>query len=180
MAQAIITAINEEHRTIARLLHLIDKQVALFSDAEAPDLELLHLIMDYTRAYPDLYHHPKENAIFITLRDRDPAIAPAVEALLDEHATMSNVTDRFATMIEQLIGDATMPRDAFVKAAMEYVDFQRSHMRREVEVVLPAAIRLLNEQDWADIAARIDSQPDPLAGGQERYRKLSDLLLTEV
>src|SRR5690349_5500505 len=149
MAQAIITAIGEEHRTIAQLLHLIDKQVARFSDAEASDLELLHLIMDYTRAYPDLYHHPKENAIFLKLLDRDPAITPVVNALLEEHAAMSGVTERFATMIEQLIEDATMPRDAFVKAAMEYVDFQRSHMRREVEEVLPAAVRLLSEKDWA-------------------------------
>ena len=30
MTSSLITAINEEHRTIAKLLHLIDRQVMLF------------------------------------------------------------------------------------------------------------------------------------------------------
>jgi len=179
MAQALITAINDEHRIIAQLLHLIDKQVALFSEAEAPDLDLLHLVMEYTRAFPDLYHHPKENAIFLKLKERDPSSAAAVDVLLDEHANMGQVTNKFAAMVENLIEDATMPREAFVKAAMEYVDFQRSHMHREVAEVLPAAVRMLSEQDWAEVASQIDNYPDPLAGGEERYRKLGVLLLNE-
>ena len=32
MASSLIAAINEEHRTIAKLLHLIDRQVMLFAE----------------------------------------------------------------------------------------------------------------------------------------------------
>ncbi|QQP91123.1 hemerythrin domain-containing protein [Skermanella sp. TT6] len=180
MTPAIITAINDEHRTIAKLLHLIDRQVTLFNESETPDLDLLHLIMDYTQAYPDLYHHPKENAVFRKLREREPAFADAVDALLEDHARMPQVSAKFATLVEQLIEDATMPRDVFVKAAMDYVDFQRSHMMREVGDVLPAAARILTAEDWAELESSVGRQEDPLTGGKAHYQKLGELLLSEA
>ena len=180
MTSSLITAINEEHRTIAKLLHLIDQQVMRFSESASPDLDLLHLIMDYTQAFPDLYHHPKEDAIFNKLKEREPAMAVQVDTLLDDHRNMQQVTRKFANLVEQLIEDATMPRDAFVKAAVDYVDFQRNHMMREVGDVLPAAVRVLTAADWAELEAGIDQGEDPIAGGKEHYRRLSELLLSEA
>jgi hemerythrin-like domain-containing protein len=180
MTPAIITAINEEHRTIAKLLHLIDRQVTLFNDGEVADLDLLHLIMDYTLAYPDLYHHPKENAIFLKLKEREPAMAAAVDSLVEDHARMSEVSSKFAKLVEQLIADATMSRDVFVRAAMEYVDFQRGHMMREVGDVLPAAARLLTAEDWAELESRLAHEEDPLTSGKTHYQKLGELLLAEA
>ena len=96
--------------------------------------------MDYTQAYPDLYHHPKEDAIFSKLKEREPAMAVQVDTLLEEHQNMHQVSRKFANLVEQLIEDATMPRDAFIKAAVDYVDFQRNHMMREVERRVPGGI----------------------------------------
>src|SRR5690349_2230829 len=171
MASSLIMTINEEHRTIAKLLHLIDRQVMLFAEAAGPDLGLLHQIMDYTQAYPDLYHHPKEDAIFAKLKEREPAMAAQVDGLLEDHHNMHQVSRKFAYLIEQLIEDATMPRDAFIKAAVDYVDFQRNHMMREVSDVLPAAARALTAEDWAELEAAIDRGEDPITSSKEHYRK---------
>jgi hemerythrin-like domain-containing protein len=180
MTPSLITSINEEHRILAKLLHQIDRQVMLFSESAGPDLDLLHLIMDYTQAYPDLYHHPKEDAIFNRLKEREPALVGQIDALLEDHKNVQQITRKFALLVEQLIEDATMPRDAFIKAAADYVDFQRNHMMREVGDVLPAAIRVLTAEDWAELEAGVDHGDDPLTGGKEHYRKLGELLLSEA
>jgi hemerythrin-like domain-containing protein len=180
MASSLITTINEEHRTIAKLLHLIDHQVMLFAESASPDLDLLHLIMDYTQAFPDLYHHPKEDAIFSKLKELDPTMAAQIDALLEDHRNMPQVSRKFANLVEQLIEDATMPRDAFIKAAVDYVDFQRNHMMREVGDVFPAAMRVLTAEDWAELEAAVDHGEDPIAGGKEHYQRLGELLLNEA
>jgi hemerythrin-like domain-containing protein len=180
MASSLITTINEEHRTIAKLLHLIDRQVMLFAESASPDLDLLHLIMDYTQSFPDLYHHPKEDAIFLKLKEREPAMAAQVDTLLEDHRNMHQVSRKFANLVEQLIEDATMPREAFIKAAVDYVDFQRNHMMREVSDVLPAAMRVLTAEDWAELEAAVDHGEDPIAGGKEHYQRLGELLLNEA
>jgi len=180
MASSLITTINEEHRTIAKLLHLIDRQVMLFAESASPDLDLLHLIMDYTQSFPDLYHHPKEDAIFSKLKAREPAMAAQIDSLLEDHRNMPQVSRKFANLVEQLIEDATMPRDAFIKAAVDYVDFQRNHMMREVSDVLPAALRVLTAEDWAELEAVVDHGEDPIAGGKEHYQRLGELLVNEA
>ena len=136
--------------------------------------------MDYTQAYPDLYHHPKEDAIFSKLKEREPAMAIQVDTLLEDHRNMHQVSRKFANLVEQLIEDATMPRDAFIKAAVDYVDFQRNHMMREVSDVLPAAVRVLTAEDWAELEAATDHGEDPITGGKEHYQRLGELLLSEA
>ena len=180
MASSLITTINEEHRTIAKLLHLIDRQVMLFAESASPDLDLLHLIMEYTQSFPDLYHHPKEDAIFVKLKERDPAMASQIDTLLEDHRNMHQISSKFANLVEQLIGDATMPREVFIKAAVDYVDFQRNHMMREVGDVLPAAMQVLSAADWAELEANAEQGHDPLEGGKEHFQRLSALLLSEA
>ena len=80
-------------------------------------------------------------------------MAAQVDTLLEDHRNMHQVSRKFANLVEQLIEDATMPRDAFIKAAVDYVDFQRNHMMREVSDVLPAALRVLTAEDWAELEA---------------------------
>jgi|SRR4051812_39956934 hemerythrin-like domain-containing protein len=180
MASSLIASINEEHRIIAKLLHLIDRQVMLFAESASPDLDLLRLIMEYTQSFPDLYHHPKEDAIFAKLKMREPALTAQVDRLLEDHRNMQQVSRKFALLVQQLIDDATMPRDAFIKAAVDYVDFQRNHMMREFTEVLPAASRVLTAEDWAELEAAADHGIDPLTGGKEHFQRLGELLLSEA
>jgi hemerythrin-like domain-containing protein len=73
-----------------------------------------------------------------------------------------------------------MPREVFIKAAVDYVDFQRNHMMREVGDVLPAAMRVLTTADWAELEAAADPALDPLGGGKEHFQRLGALLLSEI
>ena len=93
---------------------------------------------------------------------------------------MHQISTKFARLVEQLIEDATMPREVFIKAAVDYVDFQRNHMMREVGDVLPAAMRVLSAADWAELEAAADPGIDPLSGGKEHFQRLGALLLSEI
>jgi hemerythrin-like domain-containing protein len=177
MTSPIVTAISDEHRTIARLLDLIEQQMVIFGQAGTPDLELLHLIMEYTRSYPDLYHHPKEDAIFKRLKERAPESAAAVDRVLDEHARLPAISREFSELVERIIEDATVSRDHFLKVAKDYVGFQRSHMMHETMEVLTAALACLTPQDWADIERSVEAREDPLVVDRQRYARLSDLIL---
>lgn len=107
-------------------------------------------------------------------------MASQIDTLLEDHRNMHQISSKFANLVEQLIGDATMPREVFIKAAVDYVDFQRNHMMREVGDVLPAAMRVLSAADWAELEANAEEGHDPLEGGKEHFQRLSALLLSEA
>ena len=58
----VVDTLREEHRNIARLLRALEHQVAIFSNADAPDYDVIVGVADYFLDYPDRCHHPKEDA----------------------------------------------------------------------------------------------------------------------
>lgn len=174
MTATVVHLIGEEHRTIARLLDLIDREVAVFTAGEAPDLDLLASILRYTREFPDRFHHPKEDLIFRTLKERNPAATATVDGMLKEHEEVGRYSEEFATLIERLIEDAEMPRSLFETTARAYLAFQRKHMETENHTVLPLALAHLTEADWAAIDRQVERFEDPLTapGHDKEYMNL--------
>src|SRR3954447_8628585 len=102
MTATVVHLIGEEHRTIARLLDLIEREVSAFAAGETPDLDLLASILRYTQEYPDRFHHPKEDLIFRKLKERNSAAAATVDAVLQEHEAVGQYSEDFAKLIERL------------------------------------------------------------------------------
>jgi hemerythrin-like domain-containing protein len=65
-------------------------------------------------------------------------------------------------------------REAFERAAQDYVEFYLRHMALEESEVLPAALRVLDSADWAAIDAAFAMNRDPLTGHEpeDDYRPL--------
>ena len=76
MASSLITTINEEHRTIAKLLHLIDRQVMLFAESVSPDLDLLRPTLE--RAARILPSAENSQKTALSASSRRASIAPTI------------------------------------------------------------------------------------------------------
>lgn len=162
--------LQREHRTMSRLLDLLERQITLFEKTEHPDYELISEITDYFRSFPDLYHHPKEELVLERLRERNPQAAAAVGDLEADHDGCAKHLDSFARNVVKVLLDAELPRDAFVRVARDFIDNERRHMKGEEQVFFPAAEENLTEADWLEIDARVAKFRDPLAATEMPHR----------
>jgi hemerythrin-like domain-containing protein len=57
-----------------------------------------------------------------------------------------------------------MSVEDFSKMARGYVSVQRKHVELEERVLFPLAKKFLRAEDWSEVDAAIESQPDPMFG----------------
>jgi len=170
-----LAVIREEHRALAGVLHGLQYLVKQATDtARAPDLALLNAMVDYILAFPVRLHHPKEDEyLFSALRKRAADVAEVLDALEAEHAQDRKLAQELKASLQHYAGDpaALAP---FAAAVERYAAFQWAHMRKEEDVVLPAAERVLEATDWAAIDSAFESNRDPLVGVTvaEEFREL--------
>ncbi|QPC41894.1 hemerythrin domain-containing protein [Kaustia mangrovi] len=159
---AILDALYRDHGNIARLLDILDEELAVFDEAERPDYEVIRAIVDYFRIYPDRVHHPREDLVFARLAERAPEAAKTVGDLVGEHAEVSARLGRFAFALDQILGEGVMTRREFREIARDFVDGERRHMAAEEERFFPVALKALTEEDWAELDSTLSTEPDPL------------------
>jgi hemerythrin-like domain-containing protein len=171
--------LHQEHRNMARLLDLLEAELAIYRDGGVADFDLVRDIMDYTTSWLERYHHPKENLIFEKLKDKGAEAWALAADLVAQHETGEELTRGMATLIGNVAQDAEIPRDLFERLAREYLDFNRRHMEKEEAEFLPLAEAALSAEDWAAIEAALSAPDDPLFGPkvEERYRRLLENML---
>ena len=172
----IIDALRAEHRNIARLLVILERQVDRMEAGERPDFDLIEQIVDYFFDFPEAAHHPKEDIVYAAV---EAGNAPAALAAMDLDTDHENVTaqlKQFAHAVESVLMEAAVPRETFVLAARAFIEDQRRHMRMEEEVFFPAALKALSEEEWEQVREKLPADKDALFGGEvaQRYQDLSD------
>jgi len=174
-----IVKLREEHRNMATLLTLLNREVLAFSQGKSADFELVESILEYNLHFPDACHHPKEDVIYKRLCERDADAAKAVGDLASEHTELHALTMRLSSAVENVLRDRELPRDWFVEVAGEYLRFLRRHMQMEEVVFFPAAERVLTDEDWARVDAQVFNQDDPVFDNQadERYESLRQAIM---
>jgi len=163
--QAIRT-IQDEHRSLAAVLHGMLHLVHAIRDRGArPDFKVLGAMVYYIDAFPERFHHPKEDAyLFHFLRIRHPAAIPLLDRLQGEHRAGA---ERIRTLEQALAryqqgGPPEFP--AFLAAVEDYAQFHWQHMRAEEDEVLPLARKHLAAADWEAIDAAFAGHTDPILG----------------
>src|SRR5215510_4983346 len=97
-----------------------------------PDFDVFGAMVYYIDAFPEHFHHPKEDAyLFRLLRLRWPDAGPLIDKLQAEHRIG---VDKIRTLAQTLAryrqgGDAEF--FAFAEAAAGYAAFHYRHMRTE-------------------------------------------------
>lgn len=164
---------------MAALLDLLEAELAIYRQGGIPDFDLMRDVMDYTTAYPERYHHPKEDLIFEKIREKGGEGADLARDLIEEHRKGEELSNRFAEALGNVALEAEIPRQRFEELAREFLEFSRAHMEKEEETLLPLAERVLGDEDWAEIDAGLVAPEDPLFGEKldERYRALYESLL---
>jgi len=163
----IADTIREDHRNMAKLLGILEYEVRLFAKAEQPNHEVIQLIVYYFQRYTDRCHHPKEDVVYQHLKERDPDAAAAIGDLEIEHERIAEQLAMFAEAAKNVLNEAEMPREIFVKAAEEFIAAERRHMGMEEGRLLPLADKLITADEWADIASEVEKMTDPLFGEKD-------------
>jgi hemerythrin-like domain-containing protein len=137
--------IYDEHRGLAAVLHGMLYLVHEIRDRRGkPNFELLGAMIYYIDAFPERFHHPKEEEyLFRLLRLRHPGAAPLLDRLTTEHR---GGTEKIRTLEQALAryqqgGDREFSK--FLAAVESYAAFHWDHMRAEETEVLPLAEKYL-------------------------------------
>ena len=62
---------HTEHVNFAQLLDLLEAELDLFHGGDTPNYELMLDIMFYMTHYPDVLHHPREDAALRENQERE-------------------------------------------------------------------------------------------------------------
>ncbi len=172
---------HAEHANFARLLNVLEQQLAVFHAGERPNYELMLDIVSYLRHYPDRFHHAREDVAFARLTARDPAMQVNINRLLQEHRVIAKAGDELLALLNEVADEAIISRAEVEAAAATYLVYYRHHLATEERDIMPRAAKLLKPEDWAAVAAAVPTGRDPLFGddSEERYRELRRLIALE-
>lgn len=174
----VLEQLKTDHENVATLLDILEDQVSHIRSGENADLGLMRDIMHYMTTYPDGFHHPIEDIVLEKLIDRDSAFRDTALSLVKEHNALANKSSAFLEMLIKVIDGEVVLRKDIVARGNDYIQFLRSHMRREEERFFPLAEAVLKERDWKQILEKIKLQRDPVFGQivQAQYQSINQFI----
>ena len=176
---AVMDRLHEEHRNIAKLLRVLEHQLAIFDSAEQPDYDVLSAIAEYFTDFPDRCHHPKEDLIYRRLLERVPDSAEPLMDLEADHRRIGVLARNYREAVQNVLREVEVPRNAFDEVTRLFIREQRQHMQAEEERVFSLALDALTPEDWTEIDAHIIREEDPVFGNDatEAFATLRDCIL---
>ena len=161
-----IRIIQDEHRSLAAVLHGMLYLVHEIRDRGAkPNFELLGAMVYYIDAFPEHFHHPKEDQyLFARLRVRHPDATPLLDRLEAEHRAGAEKIRTLEQALTRYQQGGAVEFPAFMAAVEGYAAFHWEHMRAEEKELLPLAERYLDAGDWEAIDAAFLGHTDPMLG----------------
>ncbi|WP_137957879.1 hemerythrin domain-containing protein [Burkholderia sp. 4M9327F10] len=164
--RSAITVILHEHEQMSTVVEGMRRFVGLLAaGTPAPGLMVLRAMLYYIREYPQQVHHPKEDRyLFTPLRDRTDEFDHVLMELESQHArgdVRLRDIEHALTRYELKGAPALRELRALVDA---YAEFYADHRCMEETLILPAARRLLTNEDWVEIDAAFGANRDPFDG----------------
>jgi hemerythrin-like domain-containing protein len=156
----IIERLSREHRNLEKLLAILEREI--FDCGDHPDCQVVRAIISYFEVYPKFYHHPQEDLVFAKLRIRDPAAAAKIGDLAREHREGDESLRRLAQAIDRALADRAIDRQHVGAVVREFIEHERRHIVMEDRDFFPVALRVLEPQDWTEIASTLTDHRDPV------------------
>ena len=176
-----IFKLRKEHLNFKRMLNLLEEQLDLLHKGEEPNYQIMADILCYMIEYSDVSHHPREEAIFSLLAERDSTTERDVIEITQQHHTIGEAGSNFYKKLENLINGESeiMQMDEIETPGRVYVSILRSHMEKEEQSLFTTAERLFNDEDWRKIKSDMHiCISDPIFGKnvEERFSFLCNQL----
>jgi hemerythrin-like domain-containing protein len=158
--------IHDEHRSLAAVLHGMLYLVHAIRDRGArPDFNVLGAMIYFIDAFPERFHHPKEDRyLFELLRSRHPDAIPLIERLKGEHQAGAEMIRSLEQAMARYQQGGAKEFPQFLAAVDAYGEFHWQHMKIEENEVMPLARKYLTPDDWEVIDAAFLGHTDPLLG----------------
>jgi hemerythrin-like domain-containing protein len=150
MQHESVRIIREEHAALSAMLRSMLVLVQR-GPADNPErfFDVLRAMLFYIDEFPERQHHPKESdLLFPRVARMSPDTMHTIVQLENDHARgEASVRElQHLLLAWELMGENR--RQVFEDAAKKYVDFYLEHMRLEETLILPAAQKLFNDEDW--------------------------------
>jgi len=119
-------------------------------DNEELFFKVLRAMMFYIDEFPEKQHHPKESTLlFPFVRERSPQIKDLIDKLeIDHKYGEYKIRELEHLLIAwEMLGDKK--RDEFNHFSNQYINFYIQHMQLEENLILPEALKVLSEKEWA-------------------------------
>ncbi len=166
MAHESIRIIRDEHAALASMLHSLEQMVIRGpGDDPAGFFDVMRAMLFYVDEFPTRMHHPKESELlFPRVARLAPETVGLIARLEQDHSNGEAAVRELQHLLLawELVGHGRRP--AFTAAAQAYLAFSLEHMRLEETIILPAALRVLGDADWAELDAAFATNCDPLGG----------------
>ena len=176
-----IRIIQEEHGTIAAISKSLEMMIERGPHDDLPGyFDVVGAMLFYIDEIPERLHHPKETELlFPKVAQRAPETAEVIARLDKEHARGESAIRELQYLLKawELLGPTR--REAFEIATRRHLKFYTEHMRLEETLILPAAMKVLDAEEWKVIDAAFASNIDPLNGKYPRD-PIYDRLFTRI
>lgn len=160
----VIDDLHQDHINISRVLDILESQVARLEGGERPDYYLMSKIVEYVQEYPDIFHHPREDAMFsVYLEDHEEG-RDQIEALRREHGELAAMTVALRETVECLFHGGVVSREEVLEQMKEFIDRQREHLDKEEGEVFPLLKKALTAEQWDRVDTMVPLVADPVFG----------------
>ena len=174
-----ITVIRREHRDLGMTLMSFESLLkGINNKKQEPDSTFFRAILGYLDSFLNRFHHPKEDDyLFPALLERYPASATLIDSLQRDHKNSDLYCKKLGVTLARFESNET-GIDEFHRAALEYIKYERLHIKKEDTELLPLAVAHLTDSDWAPIDIAFAKNDDPMFGDQRKqeYHRLSRLI----
>jgi hemerythrin-like domain-containing protein len=157
----VVAALLVEHRHAARLLDVLEQQLDLAGRDRAIDRDAVRSVMHYMTEYPDAYHHPREDALFVRLARREPRLRKRIAAIEREHRTIGRAGKELLEAAGRRPG-AGADESRLAVRLRDYLNAQRAHMTIEERDLFPRVAESLDDEDLAAIERDFRRVTDPI------------------
>jgi len=144
------------------MLHMIRE---IREQGTIPNFEAFGAMVYYIDAFPERFHHPKEDRyLFRALRLRCPEANALLDRLEQEHRIGAHKIRTLEQMLARYQNGGEREFAQFAAAVDDYANFHWKHMGTEESEVLPLAKKHLTREDWDSIDKAFGGHTDPLVG----------------
>jgi hemerythrin-like domain-containing protein len=181
MAHKSIRTIREEHSSIGAMLRSMALMVQRGTgDQPEKFFDVLRAMLFYMDEFPQRLHHTKETELlFPPVAARSAAAREVIAQLEHEHTVGEDKVRELQHLLLawELLGDSRRTR--FETALKSFVEFYLLHIHLEETLVIPEALKVLDDADWQALDAAFDNHCNPLTGKYQR-EPLYDRLFTRI
>jgi len=177
----VLQQIRTDHVNMARLLNLVEAEIAKARQDGMPDFLMLEHVLRYATNYLDQMHHAREDAMFRRVVMLEPEAKTLVEEIELEHEQLKSTGEQLYNLVCAAQNADFVRREDVILKGTDYVDTLRAHMQKEESDLLVRASRLLTESDLDEVDAEVEAIHDPLFGGvvEQEYQGLYNYIMAQ-